>query len=160
VSELSEFEQRIAANVEQYGCHVMSVFDPDGIAPTFSYSVGFPVSLAQPEVITFGLSSKMMHSMINAMYRQCRDGLKMSAGLRVSDLLDGYDCVLRPVKPEHIMAEHFGSAMWFQRHRTSRAMTEAFQIVWPGAGNGLFPWEEGASQDVIDLQPALYEDAA
>ena len=160
MSELSEFEQRIVANVEQYGCHVMHVFDPDGVEEAFSYSIGFPVSVSQPEVIAFGLSSKLMHSMINELHRQCRDGLRMENGLRVADLIEGYDCELRVVRPERIIADYFGSGMWFHRHRTGQAMTEAFQIVWPGAASGLFPWDEAASQDVVDAQPALYEDVA
>lgn len=160
MSELTEFEQRIVANVEQYGCHVMHVFDPEGIEEAFSYSIGFPVSVSQPEVIAFGLSSKLMHSMINELHRQCREGLLMADGLRVSDLIEGYDCELRSVPPKRIVADHFGSGMWFHRHQIGQAMTEAFQIVWPGAVNGLFPWEAGASQDVINAQPALYGDVA
>ena len=155
--ELTEFEQRIVANVEQYGCHVMHVFDPEGIEENFSYSIGFPVSVSQPEVIVFGLERKLMHSMINEVHRQCRDGLTMKDGLRVPDLLEGFDCELRAVRPDHIVADYFGSAMWFHRTQTDHPMARAFQIVWPGALNGLFPWDEGISPDVIDAQPALYE---
>jgi len=157
VSELSAFEQRIVADVEQYGCHVLHVFDPDGVEQNFSYSIGYPVSVAQPEVIVFGLDRKLMHSMINEVHRQCRDGLAMEDGLRVPDLLEGFDCALRAVRPDNIVAEYFGSAMWFHRTQTDHPMKGAFQIVWPGAVNGLFPWDAGVSQDVIDAQPALYE---
>lgn len=157
MSELTEFEQRIVANVEEYGCHVMHVFDPDGVEENFSYSIGFPVSVSQPEVIAFGLPRNLMHSMINEVHRQCRDGLIMEDGLRVSDLIEGFECELRSVGPKHIVAEYFGSAMWFHRTQTEQPLAGAFQIVWPGAANGLFPWDEGASQDVIDAQPALYE---
>ncbi len=157
MSELTEFEQRIVANVEQYGCHVMHVFDPDGVKANFSYSIGFPVSLCQSDVIVFGLDRKLMQSMINEIHRQCRDGLAMQDELRVSNLLEGFDCELRSVRSENLVAEYFGSAMWYHRTQTGHAVTGAFQIVWPGAVNGLFPWDEGVSQDVIDAQPALYE---
>lgn len=157
MSELTEFEQRIVANVEQYGCHVMHVFDPEGVEQAFSYSVGFPVSVSQPDVIAFSLPNKLMHSMINEVHRQCREGLIMKDGLRVSGLIEGFDCELRSVLPERVVRDHFNSAMWFHRHRTGRPMTDAFQIVWPGAVDGLFPWEAGASQIVIEAQPALYE---
>ena len=155
--ELTEYEEKIVAEVEQHRCYVIQVFDPDGIAPNFSYSIGFPALVAQPEVIVFGLSIPLMHSMIDEIYRQCRHGLSLNGGLRVAGLINGHDCELRSVKPKHIVKDHFNSAMWFHRHRTGEPMTEAFQIVWPGAVDGLFPWDEGASQDVIDAQPALYE---
>lgn len=157
MSDLTEFEQRIVENVEQFGCHVMHVFDPDGVEENFSYSIGFPVSVSQPDVIAFGLPRKLMHSMINEIHRQCRDGSAMRDGLRVSDLIEGFECELRSVRSEHIVAEYFGSAMWYCRTQTKHPMENAFQIVWPGAVSGLFPWEEGVSQDVIDTQPALYE---
>lgn len=157
MSELTEFEQRIVANVERYGCHVMHVFDPDGVEQNFSYSIGFPVSVAQPEVIVFGLDRTLMHSMINEVHRQCRDGLALEDGLRVSDLLEVFDCELRAVRPDNIVAEYFDSTMWFHRTHTGHPLADAFQIIWPGAVNGLFPWDEGVSQDVIEAQPALYE---
>jgi hypothetical protein len=160
MSDLTEFEQQIVANVEQYGCHIMHVFDPDGVEENFSYSIGFPVSVSQSDVIVFGLDQKLMHSMINEMHRQCREGLAMQDGLRVSDLLEGFDCELRSVRPENLVAEYFGSAMWYLRIQTGHKLTGAFQIVWPGSVNGLFPWDEGVSQDVIDAQPALYEAVA
>lgn len=157
MNELTEREQKIVAEVEQHRCYVIQVFDPDGIAPTFSYSVGFPALVAQPEVIVFGLTIPLMHSMIDEIHRQCRNGLSLNDGLRVASLINGHDCELCSVKPKHIVEDQFYSAMWFHRHRTGDPMTEAFQIVWPGAVDGMFPWEAGASQIVIDAQPALYE---
>jgi len=36
-------------------------------------------------------------------------------------------------------------------------LNEAFQVVWPGAQQGFYPWDEGCDLYVIDYQPALYE---
>lgn len=159
MSELNEFEQRIVANVEKHGCHVMSVFDPNGELPEFTYSIGFPETVDQPEVIIFGLSSEIRHSMVNETLRLCREGLVLEDGKHVSGLLEGHDCVAREVPSDAIDPEHFGSAMWFDRHIGNSGLKRAFQLVWPGARDGLYPWDEGASQEVIDAQPALYEAA-
>ncbi|OYU73324.1 MAG: hypothetical protein CFE32_21255, partial [Alphaproteobacteria bacterium PA3] len=93
----------------------------------------------------------------NEIRRQCAEGLELSAGLSIHDLLEGYDCIARWCSSREVIKEHLGWARWY--HNTQRAVdVEGFyQIVWPGAVNGLFPWDEGVSQDVIDAQPALYE---
>lgn len=152
---LNEHEQRLLQNVSEHGCGVISVFDPDGEQPSFSYSVGFPETISQPEVIVVGLPSDLSGFMINELLRQGRDGLVLTDWISVDGLLDGFVCILRAIPPHRIEAEYFNSAMWFERRRSGEDMTAAFQIVWPGAVHGLFPWEEGA--DFYDEQPALYE---
>ncbi len=160
VTELSEFEQRIVANVKKHGCQVNHVFDPDQVTENFSYSIGFRKTVRQPEVIVFGLPKGLMHSMINEVLSQCFNGLNMADGMVVSNLIEGFDCVVKNVLDSNITHEHFGSAIWFDKHVGGGGVIDAFQIVWPGANDGLFPWEEGAAEDVIHAQPALYELAA
>lgn len=160
MSELNDFERGILANIAQHGCQVNHVFDPDGEEPGLSYSIGFPETVQQPEVICFGLDRKLMQSMINSLLDQCRSGLTMQDGVRVADLLDGFECELRSVKPEHIVPDNFASAIWYANYRGAGDPVCAFQIVWPSSRTGLFPWDEGVAQDVIDAQPALYEVAA
>ncbi|WP_432200940.1 DUF4262 domain-containing protein [Erythrobacter sp. W53] len=159
MSDLSDFEEGILANIKDHGCQVNHVFDPDGEEAGKSYSIGFPETVGQPEVICFGLDHKLMHSMIDEICRRCREGFLIEDRKRISDLLDGFDCELRRVLPENIVVDHFASAMWYSEHSDRGQMSDAFQIVWPGAVNGLFPWEDGAAPDVIDMQPALYEAA-
>ncbi len=160
VSEVTDYERKIIDNVAEYGCQVSHVFDPDQINPDFSYSIGFPETVAQPEVIIFGLSNTLMHSMINETLHQCREWLVLSDGVRISNLIEGFDCIAREVPEVNIEVEYFNSAMWFSRHSGHGNLQSAFQLVWPGAVNGLFPWEQGAAQEVIDAQPPLYEQAA
>ena len=86
MSGLSELEERILANIEDHGCQVNHVFDPDGILQGKSYSIGFPVSIGQPEVIVFGLRVEVMKFMINDLLRQCREeDLLLSEGLIISN---------------------------------------------------------------------------
>lgn len=155
---LNDMEKSIVDGVEKHGCFIMSVFDPDGIKPNFSYSIGFENTSGQPEVIVFSLPKDFRASMINELYRQiAEDSLDLKDGLRIKGLLVGHDCVARKVTSPEAIAAHFGSAIWFNRRYGSGEMTHIFQIVWPGAHEGLFPWESGCSQSVIDDQPALYE---
>jgi hypothetical protein len=155
--ELTDYERDILANVEEYGCHVTTVLDPEGDDPSFSYSTGFSETLDQGEVIIFGLDHKLMHRMINITMELCRDGLILSEGERIAGVLEGFDIVAREIPASAIDREHFNSAMWFHRRRYASELRSAFQIVWPGARQGLFPWEDGCDEYVVRIQPPLYE---
>ena len=155
--KLNANEQRVVDDVREFGCHVSFIFDPDGVVPNFCYSIGFPQSVAQPEVIVFGLRQELMHSMVNEVHRQCADGLRLSDGLRIGGLLEGYDCILRHVVDPVAIEEHLGWAIWYHRSQRKIELTEAFQIVWPGTQQGKFPWEVGCDPDVIAIQPAIYQ---
>ncbi|WP_395394006.1 DUF4262 domain-containing protein [Novosphingobium sp. BL-8A] len=155
--ELDEQEQAVLDNVRDHGCQSQFVFDPDGKEPDFAYSIGFPVSVGQPEVIVYGLRRDLMHFMVNEMRRQCAGGLVLGEGVVVSGLLEGFDCVLRHVTDPVAIKEHLGWAIWYHRSQHGNAVKEAYQIVWPGAQQGLFPWDNGCDDYVISQQPALYQ---
>lgn len=155
---LADYERKILANVERTGCHIPYVFggddEPDYIP--FGYSVGFPSTVGQPEVIVFGFPGDLTAAVINGILRQCRDGLKLTDWLEVNGLIEGHSCILREVGPDNITIEHFNSAIWYSRMIVEEPLDRAFQIVWPGARDGLFPWEDDCTQTVRDRQPALY----
>jgi hypothetical protein len=98
-----------------------------------------------------------MHSMLWTVFRKIRDGAVLSEGARWSGLIEGFDCITRRVHPSRITREHFNSALWYWGNRTQHgAELQAYQIFWPGAVDGLFPWETGSSPIVRNRQPALY----
>ncbi|WP_373684371.1 DUF4262 domain-containing protein [Sphingomonas sp. R-74633] len=156
---LTDYERKIIANVRDYGCHITSVASAidEEWEPPFSYSTGFIATVGQPEVIVFGLDGKLCASMINMLLDMCRDGLMLADGIEIEDLLDGHRVVAREVTSDRIIREHFNSAIWYEKRRTGRMLDRALQLVWPGAMEGLFPWDEGCSDEVRDFQPALYE---
>ena len=151
-------EQAIVDNVAKNGCFIMSVFDPEGIEPEFSYSIGFEETVGQPEVIVFSLPKNLRASMINEVWRQVdQKGLRLSGGMEIPDLLEGHLWWAREVTSKEAILEHFGSAIWYKRHFGKGEIERVYQIVWPGAHQGLFPWEAGCAPEVIEDQPALYD---
>ncbi len=155
---VSDYERQILDSVEEHGWFGTSVLsDTDG-APCFTYSVGFIETLKCPEFIVFGLPAKLAHSMLWIVFRKIRDGAaELGDGRRWSGLLSGHDCISRIVHPSQVIREHFNSALWFARHKgLTSDRVNAFQLFWPGAQQGLFPWEHGCVQEVRDLQPPLY----
>jgi hypothetical protein len=155
--KLADYELKILANVEKYGCHVTTVFDPENQDPSFAYSTGFTETAGQGEIIVFGLDHELMHRMINTILQSCRDGLSLTDGERIEGVLDGFDVIARQIPPTAIDREHFNSAIWFHRLRFGTELCSAFQIVWPGAQDGLFPGDDRCDQLVVGMQPALYK---
>ena len=155
--KLDRHEQQVLDNIRDHGCQVQFVFDPEGEAPDFAYSIGFPVSVGQPEVIVFGLKRELMISMVNEVYRQCaEESLLLEDGVRIDNLIEGFDCIAREVADPGAIREHFGWAIWYHRSQRHEELERAFQLVWPGAQQGLFPWDDGCVDEWVKVQPALY----
>jgi hypothetical protein len=154
---LSDYECKVIVNVRDYGCHVVSVFDPEKKDPPFSYSVGFPETVGQPEVIIFGLNSSMGLFAINETLRQCRADLVLRDAQAIEGLLEEYDviCMARAVAKRHLVPEYFNSALWYHRYRTGKELEAAVQLVWPD--EGIWPWEPGATAEFLEEQPGLYD---
>ena len=157
--KLDPEEQRVVDDVQRYGCHVVNVL-AEGDEPEFSYTVGLPVTLRQPEAIVFSLKKGLRQSVLNALLAQIREGLKLSDGLRIPGLIENHDCVARRIASAQAIHDHFGWAIWFHRAWNGGSVSEAYQIVWPDAETGLFPWDEGCAAEMAALQPAFYEHEA
>ena len=71
---MEEYERNILQHIEDHGCSVTSVFDPDGKEPPFSYSIGIARSSGAPEIIVVGLNAKLAHWMVNEYSRRCQAG--------------------------------------------------------------------------------------
>ena len=155
MSELIGHEQWIAANVEEHGCAIISVFDPDHEIPDFAYSIGFPRSLRQGDVLISGLDLDLMKRLLNDAYVLCRDGFRLADFARTSELFSSVDCVVREIAEEHLRGEFMTSALWYAESVCDQPFTSAFQLVWPDKA-GLFPWEEGFAESLVGAQLELW----
>lgn len=150
-------QKAILENIGQFGLSVMHVAAEDPRRPSYSFSVGFEHSLGQPEVLVYGLDKNLAQSMINEVFRQCKEeGLGLADGQVIGNLIEGYDCVARPIEDPRGRAAHFGYAMWFQRHSGGAELKRAMQIVWPDPKTRAFPWQDGCGADVRGWQVQLY----
>ena len=154
--DLTDFERKIIGNVSEHGWHGMHVFDPDGVSPSFTYSVGFPHSLGAPEFIVFGLDRQLMHQMLWEIFKQIQKGEKAEDWMRWTDILVGHNCISRTAEHESLFTEYMRSSRWFWRYSGGAGFPPAMQLVWPGSRDGLFPWDAGCSLNVIEAQPALW----
>lgn len=156
--EYNKFEKDMLAKIEEYGWFAMQVFDPDGKDEPFTYSIGLTQTLNSPELIVFGLPKALMHDMLWQVFRQIKAGASVEHGKRWADIIEGYECVTVEATHPDLFKEYATSANWFWKDRGNEGHPPVFQLVWPGTGHRLFPWDEGCSQDVIDAQPKLWRD--
>ncbi|MEO1562033.1 MAG: DUF4262 domain-containing protein [Pseudomonadota bacterium] len=154
--DLSEYERRLLANVDEHGWQFTYVFDPDKKGPDFGYSVGFSKTLKAPEFIIFGLPKDMISSMSWSVYRQIKKGQAIEDGQRWSGLLEGFECVSRHTSHPDLYTEYAISAQWYWHYCGNEGEPEVYQMVWPGVKDGLFPWDGRCADAVIDAQPALW----
>jgi hypothetical protein len=151
---LNEYERSLIRNVAEHGWHCTSVGSGDG-APGFTYSVGLWESLCTPELIIFGLGPKLMHQMLWEMFRQLKAGATLNDGERWSGVIDGFDCISRPVHHSQISSDTLNSAIWYREYRTGQKHVDAYQLFWPSL-QGHYPWERNCDPRLRECQPPLY----
>jgi hypothetical protein len=142
-------DQRVADDIREYGCHVISVFDPEEKQPTFSYSVGIQEMTGSPEAIIIGLSPSLGHSAINEYSAQIRAGKKFERGVLYPGFLEGFSIYIEPVKPSRLVEYTLGCNRFYKGRPYSTV-----QLVYPTT-SGVWPWQASASEWFISNQPML-----
>ena len=147
---MNEAEKKIVHNIEKYGCHITSVFDPDGEDPNFSYSTGISKTYNAPELIVIGLSTNLSQSIINTYANLLKEKREFEKGEFYKGFLEGFEITFREVS-EASKKEHMLSACWFHENKF-----EALQLVYPTT-KGVWPWDPEATKSFHSLQPSLAE---
>jgi hypothetical protein len=143
-------DKRVADNIDEYGCHVISVFDPEETEPSFSYSVGIQESSAVPEAIVIGLRPNLSGFMINEYNRQVRAGTRFQRGVLYPGFIEGFEVYIEPVRLKRRLAEY---TLGCDRYYGDKAYA-VVQIVWPSTA-GVWPWQKTASEWFVNNQPML-----
>jgi hypothetical protein len=142
-------DKRVAEDTRNFGCHVISVFDPDGKTPTFSYSVGIQETTGSPEVIVIGLSATLGHTIVNEYLNQVRTGAIFQPGTPYAGFLKGFPVYIEPADSSRLEEYTLGCTRYYadRQYRVS-------QIIYPTT-SGIWPWEGSASEWFKNNQPML-----
>jgi hypothetical protein len=143
-------DKRVAGDIQEYGCHVISVFDPQEVHPFFSYSVGIQETSAVPEAIVVGLKPSLGGSMVNEYNRQVRAGTRFQRGVLYPGFLEGFEVYIEPIRRKKRLAEY---TLGCDRYYGDKAYS-VVQIVWPSTA-GVWPWQKSASEWLKNNQPML-----
>lgn len=149
---ISPFYDQIKANVDRCGLHIQAVFQSE-TAPAFTYTIGF-ARLHLPEVICFGLDSRMMAPFMNRYYSEIVSGLR-DPGPAVLEGDDWFNHPLSVINADQkLAAEHACQAVYFSQDMRWKE-PEFVQWVWCDT-NGKLPWQEGYEKERFGkLQPVL-----
>jgi len=142
-------DRRVADDIRRFGCHVISVFDPEEQLPTFSYSIGIQETTGCPEAIVVGLSPKLGASMINEYLRQLRGGTRFVRGTLYEGFLEGFPIYVEPANPLRLCEYTLGCERYYEGRRY-----DVVQLVWPSTA-GVWPWQRAASEWFQHHQPLL-----
>lgn len=145
----AENDLRVAENIRKYGCHVISVFDPEEKLPNFSYSIGIQETTGAPEALVIGLSVKLGHAVINEYLRQLRSGIAFARGVPCTGFLDGFPVYVEPARKKNLSEYTLGCERYY-----GRKPFRVVQIIYPTT-SGIWPWEKEASEWFRNLQPML-----
>jgi hypothetical protein len=147
--QLSDNDKRVARDIERYGCHVISVFDPRGRLPFFSYSIGIQDSSAAPDVIVIGLRPELGGYLVNEYNRQVRKGKRFKRGRRYEGFLEGFPVYIEPARMERVRRYAYGCARYYDGRDYS-----VVQLIFPST-KGVWPWNKSASKSLVKIQPML-----
>ncbi|MEJ1097011.1 MULTISPECIES: DUF4262 domain-containing protein [unclassified Pseudoxanthomonas] len=146
-------EQRILDDIEQFGCHVTSVFDPNQVDPSFSYSIGLTKTLGVPEVIVIGVRSELGHSLVNLYMERARGGESFLPSTPYLGFLSAFPVYFRPVLEDYRKTYMLSATRLY-----GGTDFQALQIIYPTT-SGIWPWDKAASEWFRNNQPLLGESA-
>ncbi|GGY45219.1 hypothetical protein GCM10007148_12730 [Parvularcula lutaonensis] len=151
-SDLTEMDLKCIEDVHEHGWQALSV-SGDQNGPGFTYSIGWPVTVNQPDVLVFGLPSELAHALLSDLFSRLKNGLKLSHGDCIAELIKGYDCAFREIHPSRY-AGHVNYSLWYCKWAgLERSTYRAMQMFWPEKGTGFFPWEDGSGDAITAAQP-------
>ena len=137
---MTDSDKKVLSDIDEFGCHVISVFDPEDQLPPFTYSVGIQESSGEPEVVVFGLKNTLAQSVVDNYNRRIREGECFEPGRRYTDFLEGFEVYFEPVDRKHYK-DHFGYDLWLYGDEEFAVL----QLIWPTT-SGAWPWEPEASE--------------
>jgi hypothetical protein len=145
-------DQTTNSNIEKYGLTVIMIEGTDYL-PSFAYSIGLWKKFGHPELISFGLTTKTLHAIINLAADIVKSGQKLQTEKIYTDFFETGKSEFITVDKRNIRA-YFGYAIDFY----NSADLPALQLVWTDR-HDKFPWDNGFEEEFIYRQPLLDRNA-
>ena len=145
-------EQKLSADLENFGWTVLLMPATDYL-PSFAYTVGLWKNYKHPELISFGLTTKTLHLILNDAGEIIKSG-------RVIEVNKIYNDFFKNGKTEFInvdnqnFADYFGYAINFYGTKYFPAL----QLIWTDRNNN-FPWDKDNEDEFKFRQPLLDRNA-
>lgn len=129
---------KLRSDVETFGWHCLSVQPVAGEEEVqFTYTIGLTETLAHPEIIIFGLGSKLSHQILSDCVNMIRDGTTFQPNVEYENVVGGtYKVVFKAMTAE-FLSEYFGAAFRYYDGEPFIGLV----MFWPDKEHR-FPWQE------------------
>ncbi|WP_296278876.1 DUF4262 domain-containing protein [Pseudoxanthomonas sp.] len=141
-------EQKVIDDIAEHGWHCVNIV-AEGEHVEYSFTIGLHQTYGHPELIIFGLPSKVSHQILAIAADAAKAGAPLDLSKPTDALLNQYSCCFAEV-PFSEYREHVGYARWYYLGNNF----PLYQIVWPSR-SGLFPWHHQATSEFRAAQPVL-----
>lgn len=147
-------QERISVQdtIDEAGCQVMQILG-DNYMPEFAYTIGLFQQFNHPEIICFGLSLDVMHTLLNNAKDRIEDGEVLEAGKSYTGFLEGDVQVHFLEVDKTFYKDYVGYGRWFYENDDFPLL----QMVWPDK-KGNFPWDKKFDKNIEFSQPLLDRD--
>lgn len=145
-------DEKTNSDIEKYGLTVMIIKGTDYL-PSFAYSIGLWKKFGHPEIISFGLTTQTLHSIINLAADIVKAGQTIQPGKIYTDFFETGKSEFVIVDKRNLR-DYFGAAIDFY----NSVEFPALQLVWTDR-NDKFPWDTGFEEEFIYRQPLLDRNA-
>ena len=145
-------ENKFSADIEKFGWTVMLVEATDYLS-SFAYTVGLWKNYKQPEIISFGLTTKTLHLILNDAGEIVKKGQTIEVEKSYDDFFENSNTEFVKVDSKNI-SDYFGQAINFYETKDFPAM----QLVWTDRNNK-FPWDKDYEKEFEFRQPLLDRNA-
>lgn len=145
-------EKKLTADIEKFGWTVMLLEATDYL-PSFAYTVGLWKNYKHPEIISFGLTTKTLHLILNDVGEIAKSGRTIEVGKNYDDFFENGKTEFINVDKRNI-ADYFGQAIEFYNSKDFPAI----QLIWTDRNNK-FPWDNDYEEEFEHRQPLLDRNA-
>ncbi len=143
---------KLIDDIKQFGWAVLLVEATDYL-PSFAYTVGLWENYNHPELISFGLTTKTLHAILNIGGDLIKAGQVLQVDRTYDDFFDGGQSQFVPVDKSSL-TDYFSNAISYNQTKDFPAM----QLVWTDK-KGKFPWEMTYEEEFVYRQPLLDRNA-
>ena len=141
---------RMRSDVQRFGWHCLSVRPSAGeTGSPFTYTIGLSETFGHPEIMIFGLDSKVSHGVLNDCVEMIRNGTAFLPDLAYPGIVGGdYKVMFKRVRKD-CLPEYFGAAVRFYSGQDFHGLV----MFWPDK-HDCFPWQEAGStaqREALDI---------
>ncbi|MBP2616652.1 DUF4262 domain-containing protein [Chryseobacterium jejuense] len=145
-------DKKLSADIEKFGWTVM-LLEANDYLLSFAYTVGLWKNFKHPEIISFGLTTKILHLILSDAGEIAKTGRTIEVGKNYDDFFENSNTQFVTVDSRNI-SNYFGQAINFYESKNFPAI----QLIWTDRNNK-FPWNKDYEEEFEYRQPLLDRNA-